>query len=165
MITIKHKFTNDTLCEFDVETLKQASEQGKYNLIGANLRLANLIGADLIGADLSGADLSLANLIGADLIGADLSGANLSGANLSGANLSGASLDGEKLTKTPLSIIGMRYRCLISDGYMRLGCKRFTHDEWAAFDDEKISDMDSGALEFWKKWKLPLLAMCKSHRG
>ena len=140
MITIKHKFTNDTLCEFDVETLKQASEQGKYNLIGANLRLANLIGADLIGADLSGA-------------------------NLSGANLSGASLDGEKLTKTPLSIIGMRYRCLISDGYMRLGCKRFTHDEWAAFDDEKISDMDSGALEFWKKWKLPLLAMCKSHRG
>ena len=155
MITIKHKFTNDTLCEFDVETLKQASEQGKYNLIGANLRLANLIGADLIGADLSGADLSLANLRLANLIGADLSG----------ANLSGASLDGEKLTKTPLSIIGMRYRCLISDGYMRLGCKRFTHDEWAAFDDEKISDMDSGALEFWKKWKLPLLAMCKSHRG
>ena len=48
MTTIKHSYAGTTLCEFDVETIKRAAEQGK----------ANLSGADLSGADLSGADLS-----------------------------------------------------------------------------------------------------------
>ena len=48
---------------------------------------------------------------------------------------------------------------------MRLGCKRFTHAEWADFTDEQISDMDRHALKFWKQWKEPLLAMCAAHRG
>ena len=145
MITIKHRFSGVTLCEFDVETIKQAAEKGKSNLDGADLRGANLVRANLAGA----------NLYGADLYGADLYGSNLRGANL----------DGEKLTKTPLSVVGLRYWCLISDGYMRLGCKRFTHEEWANFNDEKIKEMDYGALEFWKQWKVPLLAMCAAHRG
>ena len=110
MITIKHRLSGATLCEFDVGTVKQAAEQGKANLDGANL-------------------------------------------------------DGEKITKTPLSINGLRYWCLISNGYMRLGCKRFTHQEWAEFDDEQISEMDSCALEFWRQWKAPLLAMCEQHRS
>ena len=123
MIAIKHRYTDTTLCEFDVETVKQATEKGKANLDGAYL----------------------------------------SGANLDGANLSGADLDGEKLTKSPLVITGLRYWCLISDGYMRLGCKRFTHEEWAEFSDDEIEKMDSCALEFWKQWKESLLAMCKAH--
>ena len=190
MITIKHRFSGTTLCEFDVETVKHAAEKGKSNLRGADLCGANLYGADLrganlCGADLCGADLCGANLYGADLCGAnldganlygadlrganldgaDLRGANLDGANLRGANLDGANLDGEKLTKTPLSVVGLFYRCLISDGYMRLGCKRFTHEEWANFNDEEIKEMDDCALEFWKQWKVPLLAMCAAHRG
>ena len=128
MIAIKHRYTDTTLCEFDVETVKQATEKGK-----ADLRGANLYGADLYGANLYGADLS------------------------------GANLDGEKLTKSPLVITGLRYWCLISDGYMRLGCKRFTHEEWAEFSDDEIEKMDSCALEFWKQWKESLLAMCKAH--
>ena len=198
MIAIKHRYTDTTLCEFDVETVKQATEKGKANLYGADLRGADLRGADLSGADLyganlygaylSGANLDGANLYGADLRGAYLDGANLdganlfgaylSGANLDGANLrcvnldganlygaylSGADLDGEKLTKSPLVITGLRYWCLISDGYMRLGCKRFTHEEWAEFSDDEIEKMDSCALEFWKQWKESLLAMCKAH--
>ena len=183
MIAIKHRYTDTTLCEFDVETVKQATEKGKANLSGADLRGADLRGADLSGADLyganlygaylSGANLDGANLYGADLRGAYLDGANLdganlygaylSGANLDGANLSGADLDGEKLTKSPLVITGLRYWCLISDGYMRLGCKRFTHEEWAEFSDDEIEKMDSCALEFWKQWKESLLAMCKAH--
>ena len=123
MIAIKHRYTDTTLCEFDVETVKQATEKGK----------------------------------------ADLSGADLSGANLDGANLRCVNLDGEKLTKSPLVITGLRYWCLISDGYMRLGCKRFTHEEWAEFSDDEIEKMDSCALEFWKQWKESLLAMCKAH--
>ena len=160
MITIKHRFTEQTLCEFDVATIKEAAERGKANLYGANLD-----GADLRGADLYGANLRDANLYGADLDGADLYGADLRGANLRDANLYGADLDGEKITKSPLSVVGLRYWCLISDGYMRLGCKRFAHAEWADFTDEQISKMDSHALEFWRQWKHPLLAMCAAHRG
>ena len=126
MITIKHRFTGADLCEFDVETVRDA-------------------------------------VVKAVADNAYLDGANLRGANLDGANLVGANLDGEKLTKAPISILNLRYTGLISDGYMRLGCKRFTHDEWANFTDDEISDMDRGALEFWKQWKAPLLAMCAAH--
>ena len=188
MIAIKHRYTDTTLCEFDVETVKQATEKGKANLRGANLRGADLYGANLSGAnlysaDLYGANLRGANLYSADLYGANLRGANLYGANLRGANLSGANLysadlyganlrgadlyganlDGEKLTKSPLVVTGLRYWCLISDEYMRLGCKRFTHEEWAGFSDDEIDEMDSCALEFWRQWKEPLLAMCCAH--
>ena len=133
MIAIKHRFSAEILCEFDVETVKRAAEKGK------------------------------ADLRGADLCGADLYGANLYGADLRGANLYGANLEGEKITKSPLSINGLHYRCLISDSYMRLGCKRFTHKEWSEFNDDQIREMDSGALAFWKQWKAPLLAMCATH--
>ena len=163
MIAIKHRYTDTTLCEFDVETVKQATEKGKANLRGANLRGADLSGANLRGANLHGADLDCADLSGANLYFADLRGANLYCANLDCANLRGADLDGEKLTKSPLVITGLRYWCLISDGYMRLGCKRFTHEEWAEFSDDEIEKMDSCALEFWKQWKESLLAMCKAH--
>ena len=135
MITIKHRFSCVTLCEFDVETMKEAAEKGKSNLRGADMECASLRGA------------------------------NLYGANLYGANLRGANLEGENITKSPLSVVGLRYWCLISDGYMRLGCKRFTHEEWANFTDEEIRDMDDDAIEFWKQWKVPLLAMCAAHRG
>ena len=121
MIAIKHKYTGATLCEFDVETVKQATEKGR---------------------------------------------ANLCGANLCGANLCGAVIDGEKITKTPIHIpIGLTYTGLITDSFMRLGCKRYSHAEWAEFSDDKISEMDSEALEFWKVWKAPLLAMCAAHAG
>ena len=145
MISIKHRFTGSTLCEFDVKTIKEAAEQGS-----ANLRGANLYGADLRGANLRGANLD---------------GANLDGANLDGANLDGANLDCEKITKNPLVINGLSYWCLITDGFMRLGCKRFTHKEWADFNDKQISEMDSHALEFWMQWREPLISMCAKHAG
>ena len=156
MITIKSRFTGTTLCEFDVETVKAAvvkAVSSGADLEGADLRGANLRGANLYGADLEGADLE----------GASLYGANLYGANLYGANLEGASLEGEKLTQTPIVVTGLTYWCLISDSYMRLGCKRFTHAEWDKFSDSEIADMDSKATAFWSAWKSPLLAMCKAH--
>ena len=156
MITIKHRFTGTTLCEFDLETVKAA-------VVKAVSDGADLYGADLYGANLRGANLRGANLDGADLYGANLRGADLRGADLRGADLRGANLDGEKLTQKPIAITGLTYWCLISDNYMRLGCKRFTHEEWAAFGDSEISEMDSKALEFWSAWKSPLLSMCKAH--
>lgn len=80
-----------------------------------------------------------------------------------GANLYGANLDGEKLSKTPLQINGLKWFVLISDNFMRIGCKRFTHEEWANFTDEEIDAMAFGALEFWRQWKTVLVAMCNAH--
>ena len=172
---IKHRFTQATLCSFEVATIRETAEQGKSNLRGADLYGADLRGANLRGADLYGADLRGANLYGADLRGADLReanlyganlyGANLDGADLRGANLYGANLDGEKIEKSPLLVVSLTYWCLISDNYMRLGCKRFTHAEWAEFDDKQIAAMDRHALEFWTQWKAPLLAMCAAHKA
>jgi len=82
---------------------------------------------------------------------------------LYGANLYGANLDGEILKQTPLTVVNLHYWCLISDNYMRLGCKRFTHEEWTNFTDEQIAEMDTHALEFWKRWRASLLNLCADH--
>jgi hypothetical protein len=126
MIAIKHRYTNTTLCEFDVSNIRFAVESAVANdaylsgaylsgayLSGADLRSAYLSGADLSGADLSDADLRGADLSGADLRSADLrsaylSGADLSGADLSDADLSGADLSGADLRSAYLSGADLR---------------------------------------------------------
>ena len=104
-----------------------------------------------------------ANLYGANLYGAKLDGANLDGANLRSANLYDANLDGEKLTKTPLQLNNLKWFVLISDKYLRIGCQRFTIEEWKNFDDETIVKMDFAALKFWRKWKASIIALCDAH--
>jgi hypothetical protein len=46
---------------------------------------------------------------------------------------------------------------------MQIGCKTFTHDEWAAFDDETIASFDPKASYFWHKNKPVLLTLCENH--
>ena len=119
--------------------------------------------ANLSRADLSGADLSGANLSGANLSGANLSRANLSGANLSGANLSGANLYGETLDKAPIQIFGTRWFVLIAKEQIKIGCQIHKATEWFEFDDEKISEMHGGALEWWKVYKPIIKALHEEH--
>ena len=119
--------------------------------------------ADLSRANLSGADLSGANLYGANLCGANLCGANLSRANLSGANLYGAKIDGEEIKKPPVQIGGLAWDVLITEGFMRIGCQRHTHEAWAEFGPDEIHDMAGNATEFWEQWKAILLSICKEH--
>jgi hypothetical protein len=185
---ILNRFNSNIIFEFECNTLKECVEEavkqkanlneanlwgadlGGANLRGANLwgavlSEANLRGADLRGADLKGADLSEANLRGANLWGADLKGAVLSEANLRGADLRGADLWGEKLTKNPLYInTGLKWQVWITDKKIKIGCQIHTTIAWSKFSDEQISKMDSEALEFWKKWKEPILAMAKEHQ-
>ena len=104
-----------------------------------------------------------ANLEGANLRCANLYGADLRCANLYGANLEGANLEGEKLTKTPLQLNNLRWPVLISDKYLRIGCQRFTIEEWKNFDDAAIVKMDFAALKFWRNWKAPIIALCDAH--
>ena len=100
---------------------------------------------------------------GADLRDANLYCADLRGANLHGADLRGADLDGEKLVKTPLQLNNLKWFVLISDKYLRIGCQRFTIEEWRNFDDAAIVKMDFAALKFWRKWKVPIMALCDAH--
>ena len=113
--------------------MMKTADELKANLINADLRGANLINADLRGANLSVADLSDANLRGADLWG------------VFGNMRHIKSLQTEKYTITYTATI------------LQIGCKRFTIDEWKNFDDKTISQMDSGALEWWTKWKLIIM--------
>jgi len=149
------------------------------DLSRANLSRANLFGADLYGSDLSRAFLSRANLSGSDLSGANLSradlyGANLSGANLSRANLSRANLSGANLSRAnlsrdvkikqpPIQLDAIKYGIIIFDAHMKIGCEFHSIAEWYGFDDRRILEMDGkGALEWWKRWKDPLMAICKA---
>ena len=151
------------------------------NLRGANLRGANLSNAKLIGANLSYAYLSDANLIGTYLIGAnlrdaDLSGADLSDANLSGANLRDANLIGANLIDSDLrDAIGNskqvkslqlgKYNITILVGIkIHIGCQTHTVEQWEKFTDEEISDMDDGALEWWREWKEFILKVAKGNK-
>ena len=104
-----------------------------------------------------------ANLRGADLRGADLYCADLRGADLRGAALRGANLDGEELVKTPLQLNNLKWFVLISDKYLRIGCQRFTIEEWRNFDDATIVKMDFAALKFWREWKVPIMELCDAH--
>ena len=130
----------------------------------ADLTDANLSGAILTGADLSGAILTRANLVGANLTRANLTRANLSGAILAGANLTRTDLTGVDLTDANLAnLLGnMKHiKTLQTDRYLvsyttrvlQIGCKKHSIEEWKNFDDETISKMDSGALEWWTQWK------------
>ena len=104
-----------------------------------------------------------ANLSGANLYGANLSGAHLYGANLSGANLSGADLCGEKLTKTPLQILGFKYFVLILNRQIKIGCEIHNAEKWRNFKDSEIEKMDEGALTWWKIHKKAILSLHKIH--
>ena len=149
------------------------------NLTDADLSGANLAGANLAGANLTGADLTRANLAGADLSGANLTranlvGANLTDANLYGADLSGAILAGANLTRTDLTGVDLtganlanllgnmkhiktlqtdRYLVSYTTRVLQIGCRKHSVEEWKNFDDKTISKMDTGALEWWAKWK------------
>lgn len=175
-VLFSYECDGNTLKKTVEEAVRQGANLSGANLIGADLSKADLarcvlIGANLRGAYLRGTDLRRCILIGANLKGADLRecmlvGYSLRGAYMRGACLREATLEGESLHIAPVIATGLTYWVLITEGYMQVDDKRYTHKEWAGFsDDEVISLMDDCALEFWKQWRNPLLAMCEAHRA
>ena len=170
---IKNRFTGEVLFTCEVsdglesgmitrhaveEAILSGADLRYADLSNADLRYADLSNADLGGADLGGADLGGADLRYADLRYADLSNADLSNANLGGANLGGAK-------NAPLIINGLHWIVSINGlGMMRIGCQRHKVEEWASFNDDQISEMDSHALAFWNKNKAMLLSICDSYK-
>ena len=137
LIKIKHRYTKNVLYSCDAENLRDAVE----NAIKAG-----------------------ANLAGANLTDANLTGANLTGAYLTGANMAGANIAGEKLAICPITIYGLYWNVLISEGFMKIGCQRHTHDAWKNFTISDIGNMHDQALEFWGANKTVLLKLCANHR-
>jgi uncharacterized protein YjbI with pentapeptide repeats len=160
---IKSRWSGDVIYTAELPDDTQSGMAVRAALEQATRAGANLSGADLRAANLSGADLRAADLSGANLRDANLSGADLRGANLSGADLRGADINGETITRVPVQIANLRWDVLITEGYLRIGCQRHTHAEWAAFDDATIAGMDEDAADFWAQWKAPLLVMCAAH--
>jgi hypothetical protein len=138
------------------------------NLAGANLARANLTDANLAGANLADAYLARANLAGANLAGANLTDANLTDAYLTDAYLTGANLTDAKwrdlvITKTPLQIGGLKWFVTILDAHMQIGCQLHSLEEWEAFDDRQIAEMDGrDALRFWRENKSMLLGFARA---
>ena len=82
--------------------------------------------------------------IRAILTGVDLADVDLTGAILT--NLLGT-MKHIKTLQTDKYLVSYTTRVL------QIGCKKHSIEEWKNFDDETISKMDSGALEWWAKWK------------
>jgi len=116
-------------------------------------------------ANLSNADLSYADLSKADLSNADLRNADLINANLINADLSNANLLGEKMKSNPVFVYGLKWFITVTNEFLTIGCQRHRHSDWAGFDDERIASMHHGAIEFWRKWKTPLMLMCAEQSG
>ena len=139
-ITIKHRYTNAVLFEYQPTADQQASglemraaleaaAKGGVYLRGANLRGANLREADLRGAKLYGADLRWADLYGANLYGADLGGAYLREANLGDKKLIG---ERPILMIGPIGSRSDYFTAYITDAgvFLRAGCFFGSVDEF-----------------------------------
>ena len=107
--------------------------------------------------------LQIAVKSGANLYGANLYGADLSGANLSGANLYGANLYGEKLTKTPVQILGLNWWICITEKHIQIGCQIHKAEEWFKFDNDKIKSMHPDAQAWWSAYKPIIKALWEAH--
>jgi hypothetical protein len=90
-------------------------------------------------------------------------GGDFLGGNFLGGNFRGGDFWGEKLTIKPLCVYGLTWQVIITGEQMEIGCQRHTHTEWAEFDDDAISVMESRAADFWRENKAMLLSMCALH--
>ena len=91
----------------------------------------------------------------------------LENANLRNANLENANLENANLSKNKFNGVTGNMGCFFSLQIERwpisfdaetlnIGCETYAIEKWFEFEDKAISQMDVNALEWWKKWKVPL---------
>jgi hypothetical protein len=60
------------------------------------------------------------------------------------------------------NIVNEKYNITILPDSLQIGCQYHTKKEWWGFSDREIIAMDGkGGLEWWKKWKPILQAICE----
>ena len=158
-VIFSHECKNNTVKKTVLEAIRQncnlresdlsGSDLSRCDLSGSNLSRCNLRGSDLSESDLSESDLSWSNLRESDLSWSDLSWSDLSGSNLSGSDLSGSNGNCKEIKTVQTDI----WHVCMTANVMQIGCEQHTLIEWKNFNDDEISAMESGALEFWKNWK------------
>jgi len=100
---------------------------------------------------------------GGNFCGGDFCGGDFWGGDFRGGNFRGGDFRGGAIKIKPQTLYGLRWRIIIVDDRMEIGCQRHTHAQWKKFSDADIGAMDSYALEFWKENKSFLLAACSAH--
>lgn len=105
-----------------------------------------------------------------DLADADLHGSTLVGVDFSHSNLRDVWLESATMLNCELREVignGVEIKTFQTESYMvnftkhdiQIGCKRFTVEEWTNFTDHEISQLDTGALDWWKQWKDVVLSI------
>ena len=54
------------------------------------------------------------------------------------------------------------YSIIFTSSYIKIGDKLYKVEEWQNFTDDEIAKMDTGTLEWWKKWKNFILSTHKN---
>ena len=143
----------------DANTTDEDVDFDKYGVLiwrGGEFRGGEFLGGYFLGGE----------FLGGEFRGGEFRGGEFRGGEFLGGEFRGGEFLGEKISKAPLFIFNIgKWSALITQTKMSIGCKNYLHEEWAHFDDQEISDMDSAALEFWKKNKLILLELCKFNQG
>ena len=63
----------------------------------------------------------------------------------------------------PIQLFGLRWRVMILDEHMQIGCELHKLSDWEIYDDARIAAMDGrNALRFWRAHKDALLGLAKS---
>lgn len=96
----------------------------------------------------------------ADLRYADLRSADLRSADLRGAELNNCVGNNKEIKNIMLGTYIVTY----TKDIICIGCKTHTLEEWEAFTDEQINEMDSDALEWWKLNKHIVLELARREK-
>jgi len=149
---LKRWDTKEVIFEMECSTFRELVEGATKE--GISFYRADMRGTDMRGANMRYADMSDANMKGANMRYADMRGANMSGADMRGVNMKGANMRGVIGNMIELKTLALeKYVVTFNDSHMAIGCQQYTIEGWFEFTDDRISQMDDGALEWWNKWK------------
>ena len=79
------------------------------------------------------------------------------------ANLSRANLYVEKINKTPIQMLGIKWCICITENHIQIGCQIHKAVEWFTYSDDEINKMHSEALEFWTVYKPIIKVLWEEH--
>lgn len=136
------------------------SDMLETNFYGSELTKADFTNAELRNCIFDNVFATSTNFTDADLSNASFMYARLYNANFTNASLDGVIGDGVEL----FSIQTNRYPVTVWKNVIQIGCQRHTIDTWKLLSDRQISSMDIGALDWWRKWKEPLLQIVEVNR-
>ena len=67
-----------------------------------------------------------------------------------------------QVSKLAQTLRTKKYHITISDTHVQIDCKCYTFGEWENFDNDTISEMDDGALKWWKMYKPIIFSIIKA---